>query len=134
MVCGFPYLSVSTLADAKSKQPDERRPLFRLCPLSATMVTICLLMVSLQAIYFTAYNHLKKDYFKEGVNGKKLGTFILAILPRFRLSGSKGFGETLLAAGIAGMPSAYLTVCCSILFSSSSFSLLRLNIVQTPAE
>lgn len=48
--------------------------------------------MSLQAIYFTAYNHLKKDYFGEGKNGKVLG-----------------YGETLLAASIAGMPSAYLT-------------------------
>lgn len=60
-------------------------------------------------IYFTSYAHLKKDVFHEGYNGKKLG-----------------FGETLLAAGIAcvyflssfvfrethffpsGMPAAYL--------------------------
>jgi len=55
--------------------------------------TACLMRdVPFSAIYFTAYNHLKKDYFGEGKNGKKLG-----------------YGETLLAASIAGMPSAYLT-------------------------
>ncbi|GHJ87567.1 hypothetical protein NliqN6_3969 [Naganishia liquefaciens] len=43
-------------------------------------------------IYFTAYAHLKKDFFGEGRNGKQLS-----------------FGELLLAASIAGMPSAYLT-------------------------
>lgn len=43
-------------------------------------------------IYFTAYAHLKKDFFGEGKRGKVLS-----------------FGELLLAAGIAGMPAAYLT-------------------------
>ncbi|KAJ9114364.1 hypothetical protein QFC20_001507 [Naganishia adeliensis] len=43
-------------------------------------------------IYFTAYAHLKKDFFGEGHGGKQLS-----------------FGELLLAASIAGMPSAYLT-------------------------
>jgi solute carrier family 25 aspartate/glutamate transporter 12/13 len=43
-------------------------------------------------IYFTAYAHLKKDVFNEGRRGKVLST-----------------GELLLAAGIAGMPSAYMT-------------------------
>ncbi|WWC66402.1 uncharacterized protein I206_100304 [Kwoniella pini CBS 10737] len=43
-------------------------------------------------IYFTAYAHLKKDVFHEGRRGKVLS-----------------FGELLTAAGIAGMPAAYLT-------------------------
>ncbi|KIR24999.1 solute carrier family 25 (mitochondrial aspartate/glutamate transporter), member 12/13 [Cryptococcus deuterogattii LA55] len=43
-------------------------------------------------IYFTAYAHLKKDVFNEGHHGKVLS-----------------FGELLAAAGIAGMPAAYLT-------------------------
>ncbi|WVN89861.1 uncharacterized protein L203_105091 [Cryptococcus depauperatus CBS 7841] len=43
-------------------------------------------------IYFTAYAHLKKDFFKEGRHGKVLS-----------------FGELLIAAGVAGMPAAYLT-------------------------
>ena len=48
--------------------------------------------VPFSAIYFTSYAHLKKDVFREGENGKKLS-----------------FVETLTAAGIAGMPAAYLT-------------------------
>ncbi|CCA67158.1 probable mitochondrial carrier protein ARALAR1 [Serendipita indica DSM 11827] len=53
----------------------------------------CLLRdIPFSAIYFTAYAHLKKDVFHEGHNNKKLS-----------------FGETLAAAGIAGMPAAYLT-------------------------
>ncbi|GAA95278.1 uncharacterized protein L969DRAFT_84990 [Mixia osmundae IAM 14324] len=53
----------------------------------------CLLRdVPFSAIYFTGYSHLKSDIFHEGRDGKKLG-----------------FGETLAAASIAGMPSAYLT-------------------------
>ncbi|UOH80245.1 hypothetical protein LQV05_002896 [Cryptococcus neoformans] len=44
-------------------------------------------------IYFTAYAHLKKDVFREGYHGKVLS-----------------FGELLLAAGIAGMPAAYMWV------------------------
>lgn len=52
----------------------------------------CLLRdIPFSAIYFPAYAHMKSDFFGEGYNGKKLG-----------------FGETLLAAGIAGMPAAYL--------------------------
>ncbi|WVQ82660.1 hypothetical protein IAT38_004792 [Cryptococcus sp. DSM 104549] len=43
-------------------------------------------------IYFTSYAHLKKDVFHEGRRGKVLS-----------------FGELLTAAGIAGMPAAYLT-------------------------
>ncbi|XAO23161.1 hypothetical protein I312_101939 [Cryptococcus bacillisporus CA1280] len=43
-------------------------------------------------IYFTSYAHLKKDVFNEGHHGKVLS-----------------FGELLAAAGIAGMPAAYLT-------------------------
>lgn len=43
-------------------------------------------------IYFTSYAHLKKDMFSEGKQGKQLS-----------------FGELLLAAGIAGMPAAYMT-------------------------
>ncbi|KAF5385009.1 hypothetical protein D9615_001219 [Tricholomella constricta] len=53
----------------------------------------CLLRdIPFSAIYFTAYWHLKKDLFNEGYNGKQLS-----------------FLETLSAAGIAGMPAAYLT-------------------------
>lgn len=53
----------------------------------------CLLRdVPFSAIYFTTYAHLKKDLYREGENGKKLS-----------------FLETLFAAGIAGMPAAYLT-------------------------
>ncbi|KAH8835566.1 mitochondrial carrier domain-containing protein [Flagelloscypha sp. PMI_526] len=53
----------------------------------------CLLRdIPFSAIYFTAYSHLKKDVFHEGHNGKALS-----------------FLETLAAAGIAGMPAAYLT-------------------------
>ncbi|KAG5652442.1 hypothetical protein H0H81_004986 [Sphagnurus paluster] len=53
----------------------------------------CLLRdIPFSAIYFTAYSHLKKDVFHEGYNGKQLS-----------------FLETLAAAGIAGMPAAYLT-------------------------
>ncbi|EOQ99986.1 hypothetical protein J056_001216 [Wallemia ichthyophaga EXF-994] len=55
--------------------------------------TACLLRdVPFSMVYFTSYAHLKKDFFKEGVHGKKLG-----------------FGETLLSAAIAGMPAAYFT-------------------------
>lgn len=43
-------------------------------------------------VYFTSYAHIKKDFFKEGLHGKKLG-----------------FGETLLSAAVAGMPAAYFT-------------------------
>ncbi|QRW09270.1 mitochondrial carrier protein [Ceratobasidium sp. AG-Ba] len=54
--------------------------------------TACLLRdIPFSAIYFPAYAHMKKDVFNEGYHGKKLG-----------------FGETLLSAGIAGMPAAYL--------------------------
>ncbi|ESK92703.1 mitochondrial inner membrane protein [Moniliophthora roreri MCA 2997] len=53
----------------------------------------CLLRdIPFSAIYFPAYGHLKSDLFKEGYNGKQLS-----------------FVETLAAAGIAGMPAAYLT-------------------------
>ncbi|KAF9270709.1 mitochondrial carrier [Marasmius fiardii PR-910] len=53
----------------------------------------CLLRdIPFSAIYFPAYGHLKSDLFKEGYNGKQLS-----------------FMETLAAAGIAGMPAAYLT-------------------------
>ncbi|CDZ97571.1 mitochondrial inner membrane protein [Phaffia rhodozyma] len=48
--------------------------------------------VPFSMIYFTSYAHLKKDVFGEGKNGKQLTNF-----------------ETLLAAGIGGMPAAYLT-------------------------
>nr|ODN87653.1 solute carrier family 25 (mitochondrial aspartate/glutamate transporter), member 12/13 [Cryptococcus depauperatus CBS 7855] len=41
---------------------------------------------------FGSYAHLKKDFFKEGRHGKVLS-----------------FGELLIAAGVAGMPAAYLT-------------------------
>lgn len=53
----------------------------------------CLLRdIPFSAIYFPAYAHLKKDVFREGENGKKLG-----------------FGEMLTAAAVAGMPAAFLT-------------------------
>ncbi|GLB35821.1 putative mitochondrial carrier (TC 2.A.29) family protein [Lyophyllum shimeji] len=53
----------------------------------------CLLRdIPFSAIYFPAYWHLKKDLFNEGYNGKQLS-----------------FLETLAAAGVAGMPAAYLT-------------------------
>ncbi|PWN38837.1 mitochondrial carrier [Ceraceosorus guamensis] len=53
----------------------------------------CLLRdIPFSAVYFTAYAHLKKDTFQEGVNGKKLG-----------------FGELLASASIAGMPAAFFT-------------------------
>ncbi|KAK7465470.1 mitochondrial aspartate-glutamate transporter agc1 [Stygiomarasmius scandens] len=53
----------------------------------------CLLRdIPFSAIYFPAYGHLKSDLFKEGYNGKQLS-----------------FVETLLAAGMAGMPAAYFT-------------------------
>ncbi|KAL5535679.1 AGC1 [Sanghuangporus sanghuang] len=53
----------------------------------------CLLRdIPFSAIYFTAYNHMKKDVYSEGYNGKKLGFF-----------------ETLISAAVAGMPAAYLT-------------------------
>ena len=45
----------------------------------------CLLRdIPFSAIYFTAYNHIKKDVYQEGYNGKKLS-----------------FMETLLSAGAA---------------------------------
>ena len=45
----------------------------------------CLLRdIPFSAIYFTAYNHMKKDVYQEGYNGKKLGFF-----------------ETLISAGVA---------------------------------
>lgn len=44
------------------------------------------------AVYFSAYAHLKKDVFHEGLDGKKIS-----------------FGEMLSAAAIAGMPAAYFT-------------------------
>ncbi|KAH9920237.1 mitochondrial inner membrane protein [Epithele typhae] len=53
----------------------------------------CLLRdIPFSAIYFPAYNHLKKDVFNEGYNGKQLS-----------------FLETLTAAAAAGMPAAYFT-------------------------
>ncbi|ORX36058.1 putative mitochondrial inner membrane protein [Kockovaella imperatae] len=48
--------------------------------------------VPFSMIYFTSYAHMKKDVFNEGKRGKVLS-----------------FGELLLAAGISGMPAAYLT-------------------------
>ena len=52
----------------------------------------CLLRdIPFSAIYFTAYNHMKKDVYQEGYNGKKLG-----------------FLETLISASVAyvnGFPS-----------------------------
>jgi len=53
----------------------------------------CLLRdIPFSAIYFTAYNHMKKDVYHEGHHNKKLG-----------------FMETLISAAVAGMPAAYLT-------------------------
>jgi len=53
----------------------------------------CLLRdIPFSAIYFTAYNHMKKDVYHEGYNNKRLGFF-----------------ETLISASVAGMPAAYLT-------------------------
>ncbi|KZT62607.1 mitochondrial inner membrane protein [Calocera cornea HHB12733] len=53
----------------------------------------CLLRdIPFSAIYFPAYNHLKRDVFHEGYNGKKLT-----------------FWETLASAAAAGMPAAYFT-------------------------
>ncbi|KAM0756682.1 mitochondrial inner membrane protein [Meredithblackwellia eburnea MCA 4105] len=55
--------------------------------------TACLCRdVPFSAIYFPAYAHLKKDIFHEGRDGKVLS-----------------YPEALAAAGIAGMPAAYLT-------------------------
>lgn len=49
------------------------------------------------AIYFPAYNHLKRDFFGEGPN-KKLGVL-----------------QLLTAGAIAGMPAAYLTTPCDVI-------------------
>lgn len=58
----------------------------------------CLLRdVPFSAIYFPAYAHLKKDYFKEGPN-KKLSIW-----------------ELLVAGAIAGMPAAYFTTPCDVI-------------------
>lgn len=60
--------------------------------------TACLLRdVPFSAIYFPAYAHLKKDYFKEGPT-KQLGIF-----------------ELLTAGAIAGIPAAYLTTPCDVI-------------------
>lgn len=48
------------------------------------------------AIYFPAYNHIKRDYFGEGPN-KRLGIL-----------------QLLTAGAIAGMPAAYLTTPCDV--------------------
>ncbi|KAI9849586.1 MAG: mitochondrial aspartate-glutamate transporter agc1 [Thelocarpon superellum] len=58
----------------------------------------CLLRdVPFSAIYFPAYNHLKRDYFGEGPS-KKLGIL-----------------QLLTAGAIAGMPAAYLTTPCDVI-------------------
>ncbi|KAE8447263.1 hypothetical protein EG329_010957 [Mollisiaceae sp. DMI_Dod_QoI] len=58
----------------------------------------CLLRdVPFSAIYFTSYNHLKRDYFKESQT-KKLGVL-----------------QLLTAGAIAGMPAAYLTTPCDVI-------------------
>ena len=49
------------------------------------------------AIYFPAYNHLKRDYFGEGPN-KRLGIL-----------------QLLASGAIAGMPAAYLTTPCDVI-------------------
>ena len=66
--------------------------------------------VPFSAIYFTAYAHLKTDVFREGHNGKKLG-----------------FGETLMAAGIAGMPAAYLTTPADVISSALALFLITFS-------
>ncbi len=53
--------------------------------------------VPFSAIYFPAYNHLKRDYFGEGPT-KKLGIL-----------------QLLTAGAIAGMPAAYLTTPCDVI-------------------
>ena len=55
------------------------------------------LTVPFSAIYFPAYNHLKRDYFGEGP-GKKLGIL-----------------QLLTAGAVAGMPAAYLTTPCDVI-------------------
>lgn len=58
----------------------------------------CLLRdVPFSAIYFTSYNHLKRDYFGESQT-KKLGVL-----------------QLLTAGAIAGMPAAYLTTPCDVI-------------------
>lgn len=58
----------------------------------------CLLRdVPFSAIYFPTYNHLKRDFFGEGLN-KKLGVV-----------------QLLTAGAIAGMPAAYLTTPCDVI-------------------
>ncbi|KAF2399476.1 mitochondrial carrier [Trichodelitschia bisporula] len=58
----------------------------------------CLLRdIPFSAIYFPAYNHLKRDYFGESQT-KKLGIF-----------------QLLTAGAIAGMPAAYLTTPCDVI-------------------
>ncbi|KAF8846762.1 mitochondrial carrier [Acephala macrosclerotiorum] len=58
----------------------------------------CLLRdVPFSAIYFTSYNHLKRDYFQESQT-KKLGVL-----------------QLLTAGAIAGMPAAYLTTPCDVI-------------------
>jgi len=60
--------------------------------------TACLLRdVPFSAIYFPAYNHLKKDFFGESAH-KKLGIL-----------------QLLTAGAIAGMPAAYLTTPCDVI-------------------
>lgn len=53
--------------------------------------------VPFSAIYFPAYNHLKRDFFGESPN-KKLGVV-----------------QLLTAGAIAGMPAAYLTTPCDVI-------------------
>jgi solute carrier family 25 aspartate/glutamate transporter 12/13 len=60
--------------------------------------TACLMRdIPFSAIYFPAYNHLKRDVFGESPT-KKLGVL-----------------QMLLAGAIAGMPSAYLTTPCDVI-------------------
>ena len=56
-----------------------------------------MLLVPFSALYFPAYNHLKRDYFGEGPN-KRLGVL-----------------QLLTAGAIAGMPAAYLTTPCDVI-------------------
>ena len=67
----------------------------------------CLLRdIPFSGIYFTAYSHLKKDYFGES-DTKRLG-----------------MGELLMAGAIAGMPAAYLTTPADVI-KTRSVSRLR---------
>jgi solute carrier family 25 aspartate/glutamate transporter 12/13 len=62
----------------------------------------CLLRdIPFSAIYFPAYAHIKKDYFKES--------------PTNRL----GIGQLLIAGAVAGMPAAYFTTPADVIKTRS---------------